>query len=157
MPGLSSAANTSSWVEALLSGLRELAHVEGKSLVVESRWAEGSNDRLGAHAVERAGLKPDVLVAFQTPAALALQRATMTIPIVMVPAGDPIGTGLITSFSRSGGNITGVSTGGPELHAKGMGIFRDFVPLFLRVGVLVNAADPFSKLVLARFLRAPTS
>jgi len=95
-------------VEVFRQGLRELGYVEGQTIVLELRWAEGRLERIPEVVAELVGLKVDVLVAVTTPAALVAKNATQTIPIVMV-AGDPVGLGLVASLARPGGNVTGLS------------------------------------------------
>src|SRR5215813_13444902 len=94
--------------EAFRQVLGELGYVEGQSIVLELRWAEGRLERIPELVAELVGLKVDVLVAVSTPAALAAKNATQTIPIVML-APDPVGLGLVGSLSRPGGNVTGLS------------------------------------------------
>jgi putative tryptophan/tyrosine transport system substrate-binding protein len=96
-------------IDAFRSEMRELGYVEGKNLVVDSRFGEGHIERLPSLMSELIALRPDVIVAFATPAIAAAQRATSTIPIVMAPATDPIGSGFIKSLAHPGGNITGVA------------------------------------------------
>jgi putative ABC transport system substrate-binding protein len=112
---------------------------------MESRWAEGNNDRLPELAAELVRLKVDIIVATQTPAVQAAKRATNTIPIVMAPAGDPVGTGIIASLARPGGNVTGLSAAISELAAKNLEFIREISPSVRRVAVLANKADPFTK------------
>lgn len=116
--GLSSTSSYAGGVEALRARLRDLGYVEGKNLVIESRWAEGKNDRLPELAAELVRLKVDIIVATQTPAVQAAKQATNNIPIVMAPAGDPVATGFIASLARPGGNLTGLSAAISELAAK---------------------------------------
>ena len=138
-------AGGTSWAPALVANLRDHGYVEGTNLAVESRWAEGNNDRLAELAVELVRLNVDVIVTFQTPAALAAKRATTTIPIVMAAAADPVGTGLVASLARPGGNVTGISSATAELAAKNLELIRQIVPSARHVAVLVNAADTFTK------------
>ena len=142
--GPGSAASNENWVAALRANLRGLGYVEGSSLVIESRWAEGRNDRLPELAAELTRLNVDVIVALQTPAALAAKQATRTIPIVMASAADPVATGLIASLARPGGNVTGLSGAISELVAKNMELVRETLPSAKRVAVLVNAEDSFT-------------
>jgi putative ABC transport system substrate-binding protein len=92
------------------------------------------------------GLKVDLLVVLQTPAAFAVKKATTTLPIVMASVADPVGTGLVASLARPGGNITGFSGTTAELGAKILELIREMMPTAQRVGILVNATDPFSKI-----------
>jgi putative tryptophan/tyrosine transport system substrate-binding protein len=128
----------------LREALRKSGYVEGQNLLFEFRSAEEELDRLPRLAAELVALKVDVIVAIYTPCALAVQRATREIPIVIV-SGNPIETGLVPSLSRPGGNITGVSLIAAELHGKCVELFRDMLPSVRRVAALGNAADPFSK------------
>jgi len=95
--------------------------VEGKNIVIEYRWAEGQYDRLPDLAAELVRLKVDVLVTYTTPGALAAKRATTTIPIVMVTSSDAVGTGIVASLARPGGNVTGSTFMGPESYIKQLG------------------------------------
>jgi putative ABC transport system substrate-binding protein len=124
--------------------LRRLGHVEGQNMHIELRSAQGKPDLLPALAAELAGLKVDVLVAWQTPAAQAAKQATTTIPIV-ISAGDPVGTGLVASLARPGGNITGMSNITAGLGGKTLELIRELLPSAKRVAVLANDADPFTK------------
>jgi putative ABC transport system substrate-binding protein len=143
--GLSSTSSYAGGVEALRSSLSDLGYVEGKNLVIESRWADGKNDRLLELAGELVRLKVDIIVATQTPAVQAAKQATNSIPIIMAPAGDPVGTGFIASLARPGGNITGMSAAISELAAKNLELLREILPSVRRVAVLANRADPFTK------------
>ncbi len=125
-------------------GLQALGYVEGKTVRLELRSAQGQIDRLPGLAAELVQLPIDLIVAFQTPAVQAAKWATRDIPIVMAAAGDPVGTGLIADIARPGGNITGVMTATAELGAKGLELIREMLPTALRVAVLANAADPFT-------------
>ena len=128
----------------LRAGLRELGY-EGTNIAFEIRSAEGNAQRLPELATELVRLKVDVIVAVFTPCALAAKQATQEIPIVMIAVGDPIGTGLVTSFSRPGGNITGVSNMAAETAGKSVELFRDMLPSLRRVAALANPVDPFTK------------
>ena len=128
--------------------LRELGYVEGKSIQIEVRSAQGQVNRLPELAAELVRNKVDVIIASLTPAATAARPATSDIPIVMAPAGDPIATGLISSLARPGGNITGVSGYAPELGAKSLELIREFVPGARRVAYIRNANDPLAMVLL---------
>jgi putative tryptophan/tyrosine transport system substrate-binding protein len=143
--GPGSAAGNEPWVAALLANLRDLGYVQGNNLGIEFRWAEGKNDRLPELAAELVRLKVDLIVTYQTPAALAAKQATNSIPIVMAAAADPVATGLIASLARPGGNVTGLSAAVSELAVKNLEIIREILPSARRVAVLVNAADSFAK------------
>ncbi len=122
--------------EAFRQGLRDLGYVEGRNVVIEYRDAEGKNERLPALAAELVALKVDVILAGATPQSLAAQQATRTIPIVFANAGDPVGSGLVTSLARPGGNVTGLSVITLELVGKCLEQLKEAVPGVSRVAVL---------------------
>jgi len=123
--------------------LRKSGYIEGQNLFFEVRSAEQKLDLLPRLAGELVALKVDVIVAVYTPCALAAKQATREIPIVVM-SGDPVGTGLVNSLSRPGGNITGVSLMAAELNAKSVELIHDMFPNVRRVAALGNAGDPFS-------------
>jgi putative ABC transport system substrate-binding protein len=137
-------ADAESFKKELREGLRDLGYVEGQNIAFEFRSAEGRLDRLPELAIELVTLKVDVIVALYTPCALAVQRATREIPIVVL-AGDPVRLGLVASLARPGGNITGISLMAVELIGKCVELFRDALPAIRRVAALGNDPDPFSK------------
>jgi putative ABC transport system substrate-binding protein len=139
-------ADAESFQTELREGLGKSGYVEKQNLLFDFRSAEGKLDLLPKLAAELVALKVDVIVALLTPCALAAQKATREIPIVVV-SGDPLGTGLVTSLARPGGNITGISLMAAEMHGKCVELFRDIFPSMRRIAVLLNAADPFSKQV----------
>ena len=122
--------------EAFRQGLRDLGYVESRNVVIEYRSAEGKLERLTALAAELVALKVDVILAGATPAALAAKQATRTLPIVFAAAGDPVGSGLVTSLARPGGNVTGSSLLAPELVGKCLEQLKQAVPGVSRVAVL---------------------
>src|SRR4051812_230737 len=126
-------------------GLRDLGYIEGQNIRFEFRSAEGQIDRLPELAAELVRLKVDVIVTWFTPTAVAAKQATHDIPIVMAETGDPIGTGLVASLPRPGGNVTGVASVTAELAGKSVQLIRDMLPSARRVTALANATDPFSK------------
>src|SRR5467141_2610147 len=126
-------------------GLRDLGYVEGQNIRFEFRSAEGHLDRLPELAAELVRLKVDIIVTWFTPTALAARQATHEIPIVMAETGDPIGTGLVASLPRPGGNVTGIASATAELAGKSVQLIRDMLPWARRVTALANATDPFSK------------
>jgi putative ABC transport system substrate-binding protein len=130
-----------------VEALRQLGLVEGENLTFERRYAENRLDRLPELAAELVRLKVDVIVALGTLAPLAAKRATMTIPIVMANAGDPLGSGLVTSLARPDGNVTGMSLMAPDLGAKRLELLKEVLPGISRAGILWNAANPYSALV----------
>ena len=128
-------------------GLRANGYIEGRNIQLEFRPADRKSDLLRMLADELVRLKVDIIVASLTPAVLAARQATSEIPIVMVPAGDPVQTGLISSLARPGGNITGLSSTTAELYVKTLELIREVLPTTRRVAVLANAAiaaDPFA-------------
>jgi ABC-type uncharacterized transport system substrate-binding protein len=129
-------------VEAMRGRLRELGYTEGRDLILDYRWAEGKLERLTQLAVELASLKPDVIAAFSTPAAIAAQRATTTIPVVFSGVGDPLGTGVVSSLAHPGGNVTGLSIMATELAGKRLEILREIVPDMSPVAMFWNDTNP---------------
>jgi putative ABC transport system substrate-binding protein len=123
-------------------GLGELGWVLGKNIAIESRWAEGNFERLPDLAAELVRLKVDVIVANVTQASLAARNATATIPIVMVGVGDPLGSGLVASLARPGGNVTGPSSMLAEASGKQLALLKETVPTASAVAVLRNPANP---------------
>ena len=127
--------------EAFRQGLRELGYEEGKNIVIEWRYTEGKRDHYPALTAELVRLKVDIIVAGNPTATDFLKEATTTIPIVMGYHTDPVGTGLVTSLARPGGNITGLSVLAPDLGGKRLEILKEVVPKLSRVGVL--GVQPF--------------
>jgi putative tryptophan/tyrosine transport system substrate-binding protein len=138
-------ANPEPFWNEFQQGLREHDYIEGQTIQFEFRSAEGKPNLLRGLADELVRLKVDIIVASQTPAVTAARQATTEIPIVMAPAGDPVGTGLISSLARPGGNITGLSSTTAELGVKTLELIHDVLPSTRRVAVLANAVDPFSR------------
>src|SRR5262249_23387426 len=126
-------------------GLRELGYVDGQNMQIEYRSADGKLDRLPALAAELIELKVDIIVASETPAVQAAKRATIEIPIVMAPSGNPVGNGLISSFSKPGGNVTGLSAATAELAGKSLELIREILPGARRVAALADPANAFTK------------
>jgi putative ABC transport system substrate-binding protein len=128
-------------LEAFRQGLRELGYVEGQNIILDERWAEGRVERLPDLVADLVRLKVDVLVVASTPGALAAKSATQTIPVVMVNVGDPVGSGLVASLARPGGNLTGLSLLNPELHGKRLQLLKEVLPKVSRVAVLTNPGN----------------
>jgi putative ABC transport system substrate-binding protein len=128
--------------EAFRQGLRELGYVEGQSIIIERRSAEGVLDRLPDLAADLVRRKVDVIAAAAMPAAVAARNATKTIPIVMLGVGDPVGSGLVTSLASPGGNVTGTTAHGPEVVGKQIQLLKEVDPRVSRVAVLWNPANP---------------
>ncbi|MBR1133111.1 ABC transporter substrate-binding protein [Bradyrhizobium iriomotense] len=141
--GSSVTAQTEAFYEALLGRLRELGYAEGRNLIVERRFTEGRNERYHSLATEFVNLKVNLIVAPGTVAAQAAKEATSIIPIVTVVVGDPVGSRLIASLDRPGGNVTGMSSSSSDLTAKELQLLNEIVPHLSRVAVLFN---PTSKL-----------
>jgi putative tryptophan/tyrosine transport system substrate-binding protein len=137
-------ADVDSFRKELREELRKSGYVEGQNLLFEIRSAEENLNLLPQLAAELVALKVDVIVAVYTPCAIAAQQATREIPIVIM-SGDPLGTGLVPSLSRPGGNITGVSLMAAELFGKSVELIHDMFPIVRRVAALGNGTDPFSK------------
>jgi putative tryptophan/tyrosine transport system substrate-binding protein len=134
-------------------GLRGLGWVEGENIVFEYRFAEGQLDRLPALATELVRLKVDVILAGSIPGALAAKNATGTIPVVMVTTGDPVTSGLVASFARPGGNVTGVTALTEALSGKRLQLLKEAVPGVARVAILATQAYPDNRTASAQ-LRA---
>ena len=126
-------------------GLREFGYIEQQNLLLEVRSSEGRPNLLSDLASELVQLGVDVIVASETPAVQAAKRATSAIPIVMAPSGDPVGTGLIGSLARPGGNVTGLSAATAELAGKSLELVREILPAAHRVAALADPANPFTK------------
>ena len=133
-----SPSDTALWHQAFRLGLRDLGWVEGKNISIEYRYAEGRSDRLPDLAADLVRLKVDVIVASTTADALAVQKATRAIPIVMAGAADPVASGLVESLARPGGNVTGLSPMTAELGGKRLELLKEVVPKLSRVAVLWN-------------------
>ena len=131
-------------VEAFREALRELGYVEGQNLAIDYRWANGRTDLWSDLAAALVGTKVDVIVTQASPAALAARRVTTTIPIVMAYTADPVGTGLVTSLARPGGNVTGLTTLAPALSAKRLEILKEAFPRTSRVAVLRFGGPDFA-------------
>jgi ABC-type uncharacterized transport system substrate-binding protein len=129
-------------IEAFRQGLHDLKYVEGKNVVIEWRSAEGKLDRLPALAAELVRLKVDVIVTGAPPPTRAAMAATATVPIVMAFGDDPVGSGFVTSLSRPGGNVTGLSSLAPELSGKQLELLKEIAPRLARVAVLGTSAVP---------------
>ncbi|MBI1964608.1 MAG: ABC transporter substrate-binding protein, partial [Candidatus Rokubacteria bacterium] len=142
--GNSTAALEANLVGPFREGLRDLGYVEGQSILIEYRWAEGKYERFPALIAELVALKVDVIVTAGTPAALGVRKATTSVPLVMVAVGDPVGTGLVASLARPGGNSTGLTSIAAELEGKRLELLREVVPKISHIAVLWNPTSPFS-------------
>jgi putative ABC transport system substrate-binding protein len=128
--------------EAFRQGLRELGYVEGKTIVIEWRSAEGQLDRLPSLAAELVRLNVDVIVTAGPLPTRPVKAATVTIPIVITNDNDPVANGFVASLARPGGNITGLSTLSPEIYGKQLELLKEVVPQLSRVAVLGDSAEP---------------
>jgi putative ABC transport system substrate-binding protein len=141
--GNSTAALEANLVDSFREGLRELGYEEGRNIAIEYRWADGQYERFAALVTELIAAKVDVIVTAGTPAALAVKKATSTVPLVMVAVGDPVGTGLVPSLARPDGNLTGLSSVAPDLEGKRLELLREIVPSVSRIAVFLNSVNPF--------------
>jgi len=132
--------------DPLFRGLDELGYKEGKNLIVERRYAEGHIERFQGFADELVRLKVDLIVVVTTPAGQAAKKATSTIPIVHPAAIDPVGTGLVASLARPGGNLTGLSVLNAEMSAKRLEVIKEVVPGLAKAALLWNSANPANSL-----------
>jgi putative tryptophan/tyrosine transport system substrate-binding protein len=132
-------------IEALQTGLHELGYVEGSNLKIEYRFGGHELQTLEKLAVELVALGPDAIVTVATPPAVAAQRATTRIPIVMATAGDPLRAGIVAGLARPGSNITGVTLYASELSGKRVEVFKEAVPGITRLAILGNVTNPMSQ------------
>jgi putative ABC transport system substrate-binding protein len=132
----------SQWAAAFVQRLRELNWIEDRTVAIEFRWADGHNERITEIAGEFVRLKVDVIVTYANTVADATKRTVTTIPIVFAAAGDPVGTGLVASLARPGGNVTGLSIQQTDLAGKRLEILRDLLPNLHTLAILGNADSP---------------
>jgi putative ABC transport system substrate-binding protein len=144
----SSPSAASGRIEAFRQGLRQLGYVDDKNFVIEFRFAEGNLDRVPALAAELVRLKVDMIVTGGATDTRAAKQATTTIPIVMTQDSDPVGSGLVASLGRPGGNITGLSTLSPEISGKQLELLKEVVSSLSRVAVLETSTEPGNAQVL---------
>src|SRR5215475_2099853 len=137
----------------VFKALRDRGFVEGHNAQFVVRSAQGDATRLPELAKDLAASKVDIIVASLTPSAIAAKNATRDIPIVMAPVGDPVGTGLVTSLARPGGNVTGLSSTSAELGSKLLEVVREVLPRARRVAIMGLARDPFSDAFAERIRR----
>src|SRR5499427_6896554 len=129
------------WVAAFVQRLRELGWIEGRTVAIEYRWAEGRSERFTEIGAEFVRLKVDVIITVGT-AVAALKQVTSAIPIVFAAAADPLGSGLVTSLARPGGNVTGLSMQSTELVTKRCEFLREILPDLRRMAVMGNVGYP---------------
>ncbi len=142
------AAGPSPELDAFRQGLRDLGYIEGQNITIEYRFANGRVGRLPELAAELARLNLDVIVTPGTPASMAAKKATSTVPIIFAGVADAVGAGLVATFARPGGNITGLTSISAELGGKRLELLKVVAPKAFRVAVLYNPADPSNVLVL---------
>src|SRR5262245_58124823 len=139
--GSGTPATQGQWVAAFVQRLRELGWIEGRSIAIEYRWAEGRTDRAAEIAAEFVRRNVDVIVTSATAVIVAAMQATSVIPIVFAAAGDPVGTGLVASLARPGGNVTGLSIQQTDLAAKRLELLREVVPGLRQLAILTNIGN----------------
>jgi putative tryptophan/tyrosine transport system substrate-binding protein len=137
-----SAAPLSNWVAAFVKRLHELGWIEGRTVAIEYRWAEGRNERLAEIAAEFVRLKVDIIVTHSAAPVIAAKQATAVIPIVFAVAADPLGTGLVESLARPGGNVTGLSSRTGDLAGKRLELLRELIPDLRRLAIMANVDAP---------------
>ena len=141
-------------LETVREELRQLGHVEGTTLRIDVRTADGNPERLPVLAAEMVALTPDVILVINTSAALAAKRSTSTVPIVITRVADPVKSGLVPSLARPGGNITGVSFTPDVIAVKGLELLKEALPRLARVGALCHADNPGAAIVVSEMERA---
>jgi putative ABC transport system substrate-binding protein len=143
--GAATPSARSQWVAAFVQRLHELGWIEGRTVAIEYRWAEGRSERFAEIAAEFVRLKVDVIVTYATPPVIAAKEATAVIPIVSALMGDPVGTGLVASLARPGGNVTGSSNRSPDTAGKRLELLREVVPGLRQLAVLANVSNPVNE------------
>ena len=144
--GAASASAMKSWLDAFVARLRELGWIEGRTVAIEIRWAEGRRERVAEIAAEFVQVKVDVIVTSATPPTLAAKQATAVIPIVFAAVSDPVGPGLVASLARPGGNVTGVANQTSDTAGKKLELLREAVPGLRRLAIMANVGNPASVL-----------
>jgi putative ABC transport system substrate-binding protein len=141
-------------MRAFFQELASLGWIDGQTIVVERRFAEGRLERLGELAADLVRANVDVIVTAAAPSAKAAKEATGAIPVVIIDPGDPVGTGLVQSLSRPGGNVTGVTSIAPDLAAKRLALLSEVAPSMTRVAVLFHAATPPAEIAMTELQAA---
>ena len=144
--GAATASVAGQWFAAFVQRLHELGWMEGRNIAIEVRWAEGRSERYAEIAAEFVRLNVDVIVTVGTPASLAAKQATSVVPIVFVAASDPVGTGLVASLARPGGNVTGLSNQQADLAGKRVELLREVVPGLRQLAIMANVDNSASVL-----------
>jgi putative ABC transport system substrate-binding protein len=134
------------WTAAFVQRMREHGWIEGRTVAIEYRWAEGRSERFTEIAAEFVRLKVDVIVTVSTAAVIAVKQATSVIPIVFAVAGDPVGTGLVASLARPGGNVTGLSNQSADIASKRLELLREVVPNLRRLAIMATIGGPIGVL-----------
>src|SRR5437660_3631869 len=147
--GSTTPAPQSQWTAAFVQRLRELGWIEGRTVAIEYRWAEGRSERFAEFAAEFVRLKVDVILTHNTPPVLAAKQATSVIPIVFATAADPVGTGIVASLARPGSNVTGLSSQTPDTAGKRIELLREVVPGLRRLAILANVDNSYVALEMA--------
>ena len=140
--GATTVSGASQWTAAFVQRLRELGWIEGRTIAIEYRWAEGRAERYPEIATEFVRLKVDIIATWGTAGVIAAKQATSVIPIVFALTGDPVGTGLVTSLARPGGNVTGLSSQQADLGGKRLELLREVFATLRRLAVLANIDSP---------------
>ena len=144
--GASTSSAWSDWTAAFVQQLRELGWIEGRTVAIEYRWAEGRNERFAEIVAEFVRLKVDIIVTQGTAPVIAAKQATSVIPIVFASAGDPVGNNLVASLARPGGNVTGLSSQSTDTAAKRLELLREVVPRLRRLAIMANVGNSFAVL-----------
>jgi putative tryptophan/tyrosine transport system substrate-binding protein len=140
----------SEWTAAFVQRVREHGWIEGRTVVIEYRWAEGRSERFAEIAAEFVGLKVNVIVTGGTETVIAVKQATSVIPIVFAVAGDPVGAGLVASLARPGGMVTGLSNQSADIASKRLELLREVVPNLRRLAIMANITGPIGVLEMAQ-------
>src|SRR5262249_17001420 len=144
--GQSTRSATSEWTTAFVQRLRELGWIDGRNVAIEYRWGEGRDERFAQIAAEFVRLKVDVIVTVTTPATLAAKQATAVMPFALASVNDPVGTGLVASLARPGGNVTGLANQISDTAGKRLEFLREVVPDLRRLAIMANVGNPASVL-----------
>jgi putative ABC transport system substrate-binding protein len=147
--GTPAASAWAPWTAAFVQRLRELGWIEGRTVAIQYRWAEGRAERWAEFAAEFVGLKVDVIVSGGN-AAVAAKRASTVVPIVFTMVDDPVGMGLVTSLARPGGNVTGLAMQSTDVVGKRLALLREAVPDLRRLAIMANVEYPFAALEMAQ-------
>jgi putative tryptophan/tyrosine transport system substrate-binding protein len=139
-----SRSTQSEWTAAFVQRVREHGWIEGRTVVIEYRWAAGRSERFAEIAAEFVGLKVNVIVTGGTETVIAVKQATSDIPIVFAVAGDPVGAGLVASLARPGGMVTGLSNQSADIASKRLELLREVVPNLRRLAIMANISGPIS-------------